>query len=305
MKTRDEIRAALTGPIPSIRTPFNRDGSIDRAGLRNMIEFDIAAGATSLLLTYGDSQCSILTDQEVADVTRVVAKQAAGRALVVAADRQWGTRKEIEFADYCLSVGADVLMVLPPDWVQSCTKETFVEHFAAVAEHIPVMAVTNVFAVRPPSFTLDLFETLAERSPNFVAMKDDVRGELVRKLCLLLGERIAIFAGGAKYNHLDILPYGGVGYLSTFITFKPEVTRLYWQAIQRNDMATAMDITKRIDIPFFDYIRTVQGSYDAAIHGTMEVFGVTQRWRRQPYYSLNDAEMEHLRAFYRSLHLLS
>jgi 4-hydroxy-tetrahydrodipicolinate synthase len=270
-----------------------------------MVEFDIAAGAKSLLLTYGDSQYSILTDQEVADVTRIVAGQAAGRALVVAADRQWGTSTEIEFAQYCLSVGADVLMVLPPDWVQSCSKETFIEHYAAVARHIPVMGVTNVFAPRPPAFTVDVFVTLAERTPNFVAMKDDVRGELVRKLCLALGERIAIFAGGAKFNHLDIMPYGGVGYLSTFITFAPDVTRVYWQAIERRDMKAALEIIEKTDIPFFDYIRSVPGSYDAAIHGTMELFGVAGRWRRKPYYSLNDEEMERLREFYRGLNLLS
>lgn len=304
MKTNAEVRAALTGPIPSIRTPFTRAGDIDERGLRNMIEFDIAAGAKSLVLTYGDSQCSALTDQEVGDITRIVSEQAAGRALVVAADRQWATKREVEFARFCAEVGADVLMVLPPDWVQSCTKDTFIEHYTAVAQHIPIMAVTNVFAVRSANFTVDLFVELAERLPAFVAVKDDVRGEVARKLCLALGQRIAIFSGGGKFNHLDITPYGAVGFFSTFITFCPQVTHAYWQAVQRNDLTAAIDVIRRIDVPFFDYIRGVQGSYDAAIHGAMELFGVTGRWRRKPYYSLSDGEMAELRSFFAGLGLL-
>ena len=53
--TLDRVRAALTGPIASIRTPFSRDGSIDYDGLRRMIDFDLEAGSKVSLLTAGDS----------------------------------------------------------------------------------------------------------------------------------------------------------------------------------------------------------------------------------------------------------
>ena len=42
---RDEVRAHLTGPFPSISTPFNENGSVDYDGLRNQIDFIIAAGS--------------------------------------------------------------------------------------------------------------------------------------------------------------------------------------------------------------------------------------------------------------------
>ena len=156
------VREALTGPVASVHTPFLRDGQIDENGLRNMIDHVIDAGSGSIILTYGDSLYSVLTDEEVAHLTKVTAAHVAGRAMVIAADRQWWTDKEVEFAKYAASVGADLLMVLPPNWARSCTVETFVEHYAAVAEHIPVMVVTNVFA-NAPDLGLKTLEVLRDK----------------------------------------------------------------------------------------------------------------------------------------------
>ena len=36
------------------------------------------------------------------------------------------------------------------------------------------------------------------------------------------------------------------------------------------------------------------GGYDAGIHAAFELAGRAQCWRRKPYYSLNDEEMEAL-----------
>src|ERR1051325_174727 len=95
---RDEIRAALTGPIWSICTPFLRDGSIDHAGLRQQIDWIIAAGGKALVLTAGDSHLFILSDQEIAALTRATIAHCAGRAMVVAAARTYGTPQSVEFA---------------------------------------------------------------------------------------------------------------------------------------------------------------------------------------------------------------
>ena len=303
MLTHEEVKEALTCPIASVPTLFLHDGSIDFDGLRNYIDFTIAGGTKTILLTYGDSLYSLLSDQEIADVTRVSVEHTAGRAMVVAADGIWATPQEIEFAKYVRQVGADVLMVLPPDWAASCTLETFVEHYAAVAEHIPVMVVTNVFA-RRQALGLEVLRALRDRVKGIVAIKDDVGGEFVRKMCLLVHDHWAVFAGGQKQSHLDIVPYGCDGYMSTFIQFKPSVTQDYWTAVQTGDWDKAMEIIRTYDMPYFDFVMQLTGGFDAGIHGVLELFGVAQRWRRKPYYSLNDEEMERLADFFQSKSLL-
>lgn len=301
MKSREEIRAALTGPVASMRTPFNKDGSIDYDSMRNMIDFDISAGSKTILLTIGDSLFSILTDQEIADLTRVVVEHTAGRAMVVAAEKSWWTGKAVEFARYVRDVGADVIMVSPPDWGNSCTPRTYLEHYAAVAEHIPVMVVTGVFIPRGMNFALETLKILVNEADNIVAIKDDFCGEFARKMSLLVYDRWAVFSGGLKQNHMNNFPYGCDGYLSTFITFKPEVTHNYWDAIEAQDLGKARAVIKNYDMPLFDFLDSLQGGCDAGLHGVTELFGLCKRWRRKPYYSLNDEEMERLKDFLKRL----
>jgi len=301
--SRDDTRQALIGPIASVRIPFTRDGEIDYASLRNSIDFDVSAGAKTLLLTYGDSLFSLLTDQEVADITKAVVEHAAGRAMVVAADRQWATPKAAEFAQYARDVGADVVMVLPPSWGGSVTAETLVEHYAAVAVHMPVMVVTGAFVARP-AMGLEVVKRLINDVPNVVAVKDDVCGEFARRLCSLAYGNLAVFSGGQKQNHLDVHPYGCDGYLSTFLTFKPHIAHVYWDAIEAGNIPAAVEVIRRYDSPYFDFVFDLPGGFDAGIHGALELFGIAPRWRRKPYHSLNDAEMERLADFLRRLSLL-
>ncbi|MCZ6679585.1 MAG: dihydrodipicolinate synthase family protein [Candidatus Poribacteria bacterium] len=298
-----ETREALTGPVASVHTPFQRDGEIDYKGLGNLIDHCINAGSKTLILTYGDSLYSVLSDQDVADLTKFVSEYAAKRAMVIAADRQWWIGKEVEFAQYAKSVGADLLMVLPPNWAASCTVETFVEHYAAVAEHIPVMVVTNVFA-RSPDQGLETLKVLRDTVEGVVAIKDDICGAFARRMGLLVHDHWAVISGGQKQNHLDLLPYGCDGYFSTFIHFRPDIPQQYWQAIQAQDFSKVKEIIRNYDLPYFDFVGALTGGGDAGIHGTLELFGIAERWRRKPYHTLTDAEMERLKGFFQSKGLL-
>ena len=46
------------------------------------------------------------------------------------------------------------------------------------------------------------------------------------------------------------------------------------------------------------------GQLDAALHGTYELHGLTERWRRPPYHSLSDEQMEELSQVLVDLNLL-
>ena len=299
MISHEKVREHLTGPIASLNTVFNRDGSIDYGGLRSLIDADISGGTKTILLTYGDSLYSLLTDDEIADVTKAVVEHTGDRAMVVAADAGWWTGKTVEFARYARDVGADVLMVKPPTWAASWTEDTFVEHYASVAKEIPVMLVTNVF-FGATELGLRTIERVRDKVENVVSIKDDIHGEFVRKMTALVHEKWAVFAGGGKQTHLEMVHYGAIGFMSTFIMFHPRVTADYWGAIERGDWEMAAKVIEDHDWPFMDYLLNLRGGFDAGIHGVLELYGVAQRWRRNPYYSLNDGEMEQLRDFFQA-----
>ena len=298
------MRARLSGPMPSIKTPFLRDGGVDYRGLRRLIDFNLGAGAKALMLTAGDSHYVALTEKEIAEVTKVTVQHTAGRALVIAADRYYHTTQSVKFARYAKEVGADLLMVMPPDWGGSCTTRSMAEHYQPVAEVMPVMLVTNVFISRGQKFGLETLEIVRDTVPNVVAVKDDMVGEFARKMALLVHDRWAVVSGGQKQNHLLTHPYGCDGYVSTFISFKPEISHAYWKAITRNDLAGARRIIRDYDFPFFELVMGLPGGFNAGIQAIHELTGVAQRWRRKPYHSLTDEQFEGLRTGLKKLRIL-
>ena len=132
-----------------------------------------------------------------------------------------------------------------------------------------------------------------------MALKDDMGGETARKITAMAGERWAVFAGGQKQQHLDLVHYGAVGYMSTFVSFQPEVSRRYWNAVCAGDWAAAARVVEQDDWPLFDYLMALPGGFDGGFHAVLEVFGVVPRWRRPPMVNLDDAHLERLDAFCR------
>ena len=168
MTKSEFFRQSLSGPISSVSTTFDRDGAIDEGALRAGVEFAVTeAKSGTILLTYGDSLLSVLTDREVAEVTRIVVEQTAGRKMVVAAGCWW-TGEAVRFAEYCRTLGADLFMPLPPNWAGSCTEQTLVDHFERISRVMPVMLVT---AIGPGvSVPLGAVRTLLQRDTGIVAI---------------------------------------------------------------------------------------------------------------------------------------
>jgi len=288
---------ATAGDDPKCEAVGTRRGNIDFDALRRHLDFMIEAQAKAIVLTWGDSLYSILTDDEIAQVTKVVVQHVNKRAFVVAADNSWWTGKVVEFAGYCVELGVDMLMVMPPDWAHSTTVESLLAHYGAVAERIPVMLVTNYLGKRGQAFGLELVKRLRDEVPGLMALKDDVCGVFIRRVCLLTHDRWALSAGGQQQNHMNMYLYGVDGFLSLWITFKPEIAWRYWNAIEAGDLAAARAVIRDYDIPLFDHIITSEDSFEAAVHGIFELAGPTKRYRRPPNHSLTDEQMRDLAKF--------
>ncbi|MDD5599303.1 MAG: dihydrodipicolinate synthase family protein, partial [Victivallaceae bacterium] len=115
---------------------------------------------------------------------------------------------------------------------------------------------------------------------------------------------LALIAGGQKRNHMNMFPYGCDGYLSTYGRFCPKIAFKYWNFIQKGDLDSAVTVITDYDMPFFELIGTFKGGFDSGIHAALELFGLAGRWRRKPYESASDEEMDRLKGFFRDKKLL-
>jgi 4-hydroxy-tetrahydrodipicolinate synthase len=299
-----EIRDHLTGPIASIRTPFKKNGEMDFDGLRRYLDFVIDAGSKTVLLTHGDSLYSILNEQEIAEITKITVDHTANRAMVCAATGMWPTRQTVAFAEYCVETGVDILMALPPDWGGSLTTESIVTYFGTVGKILPVMLVTNFLIPRGADRGIDVVEAVRDRVPEVAAVKDDFCGEFGRRLSMAVHDSWAVFTGGQKQNHIAVHHLGCDGYLSSFITFKPEIAHSYWGFIQSGNIDEASRIIREYDIPLFSHLKSIAGGFDAGFHGIYELIGLYNRWRRPPYHSLTDPQMDELESMCETLGIL-
>ena len=157
---RSELKRRFSGPVVSVRTPFNKNGSLDYRSLAVFIDRMIDSGAAAIVLTRGDSLFTILTDTEIGELTKKTVELTGGRVPVVAADNQWWTGKCIEVARFCREVGADLMMVANPDWAASSTSESLVAHYTAISAEMPVMILTAAFRDRPIPFGLEVIRRL-------------------------------------------------------------------------------------------------------------------------------------------------
>lgn len=302
--TIDEIRNQITGPIPSFRTPFTRQGEIDWEAVPKIVEAALSGQPRCLLLTAGDSHYECLSESEIAEVTRRVCDMASSRTLVVTADFQYATRRAVEFATFCRSCGSEVFMSLPPDWQASCSPETLADHYAAVADVLPVMIVTNRFRTRGDVFGKNTIRRAFERSDRVVSIKEDMGGRFACDVAQEFSSRCAVMAGGSKRLHVLMRPFGVSSYLSLFMNLYPTLAWQYWEHTAAGRFLEAEEIFRQKEAPLFGFLAGQRASFDAGLHALYEIHGLGKRWRRPPYTSYTDNEVHRLGDLLVSLDLM-
>lgn len=280
-----ELRSRIRGPVNSIPTPFTRDGEVDWDGVRSIIDVGIEGGSQISLLTYGDSQFDFLTDAEVAELTRVLAERARGRAVTVAATKRWWTRQAVEFADYCRGLGIDMLMMLPSDHAVSATGK--IAWYKAAARVIPVMLVGYP--------THEILDGLLDE-PGICSFKEDGTLDYAIDVLIKYAGAWEILTGGSYRRHLTQHPYGCRAFFSWTSCFAPHVARRYWDAIQRDDLEEARRVVAEVEVPFTRLAATAPEGWQDLWRAAMELNGVAQRYLRPPRLSFTDEQMEKARA---------
>ena len=299
---RARFKHHFTGPLASINTPFGSDGAIDYDGLRRFVDAAIAGGARTVLFTPGDSLYAVLSEQEIADLTRATREHVGSRAMFLAAAGPWWQDQAVAFARHAAEIGADGVLASPP--YRGVTVRDCADYFLAVSRELPTVILSATLAPLGLGGALEAVRLLLAEGDRIVGFKEDYGPEFARPACLLSQGTWSNFAGGQKQTHMDMHPYGCDGFMSVLVVFKPEITRAYWNAIERGDLAAATSVIRDYDMPMFDLMGASPAGSDAAQHAMMELAGISGRWRRAPLSDYTDEELERLRAGLQELSLL-
>lgn len=158
------------GCFTALVTPFAND-ELDRAALKRIVEDQIAAGISGLVPCGTTGEAPTLSDDEHAEVVRIVAQQAAGRVPVIAGTGSNCTAKTVKCSQAAIDAGADAVMVVAP-YYNKPNAEGLYQHFAAVAEAIDAPIVLyNIPGRCGVEIPVDTIVRLRETYSNIVAVK--------------------------------------------------------------------------------------------------------------------------------------
>lgn len=133
-------KAPLTGILPVAPTPFHADGRVDEEGMRRVLDCMIDQGVDAICILANYSEQFVLSDEERATLTRLCLEHVAGRVPVIVTISHFSTQIAVARAKYAESLGAAMLMMMPPYHGVGLVpaEQGIIEHFQAVSDAITI-----------------------------------------------------------------------------------------------------------------------------------------------------------------------
>ncbi len=168
MARRGEMFAGLS---VALITPL-KDGAVDEAALRGLVDFHVEAGTEALVPVGTTGESPTLSHDEHELVIRVVCEQAAGRIKVMAGTGSNSTAEAIRLTKSAQAAGADGSLQVAP-YYNKPTQEGFFQHYKAIADAVDIpLVVYNIPGRTAKNIEADTIVRMAEACPNIVAVKE-------------------------------------------------------------------------------------------------------------------------------------
>ncbi|MBM3278272.1 MAG: dihydrodipicolinate synthase family protein [Candidatus Handelsmanbacteria bacterium] len=128
--------ARMRGLFPILVTPFDEQDRIDEESLRRLVEYNIEGGVHGFGLA-GATEFAKLTEDERAQVTRIVIDQTGKRVPVIATTGAPSTHAAVLYSRQLEDLGADGVISVPPAGVPASETRAY---FKAISDavHVPV-----------------------------------------------------------------------------------------------------------------------------------------------------------------------
>ena len=288
------------GSFAVIVTPFDREGDIDEAAYRRVVDLVIEAGCHGVISAGSTGEFFLMTDDERRRVFSIAADQAGGRVPVLAGTSAIRTEDVAGLTRSAAEAGCAGAMVLPPIYIGVDEREV-VEFYTRVSEEggLPIMLYNSPRAVKT-YLTPQIVERLA-RLDNVVAIKDsslDMRqlSDLVR----FCGDEIRVFVG-VEDLLLSALAVGAVGAVAMVPQVVGRMAVELYEAGAEGDMERARELHLKISRGY-DLFKV--GSGYIALKESMNMLGKPGGYSRPPMLPLTEDQRAQLREIFEDVGLL-
>ena len=293
----EQFSKKIRGPVFPILTLFNNDGSIDKEGIKNYVNFLIAEGAKNLMCTVGTSRYDVMTTEEMLEVNKLVVDAVAKRAYVIVTTPSFGpTTQAIGFAKNAEKIGADAILAVYPDRFYG--EDGIYEFFENISTSCGIGIMVHEMAIRAgrsteapasqysPSLLKRIFDL-----PNLVGLKEESGDEfLIDHINSNFNNKLAVIGGrGGMNGYRQAYAYGQKTYLVGIGNFLPKLELDFYSHMVNKDFDRADQIINTIEKPFFE--ATVKIGWHISLRTAMYIKGLCKPFERRPLKQLtNDNE---------------
>jgi 4-hydroxy-tetrahydrodipicolinate synthase len=287
MATRGEQFAGVT---VALVTPL-RDGAVDYAELRRLVEWHLEQGTDGLAPVGTTGESPTLDHEEHERVIAAVCEIARGRLKVMPGTGSNSTREAIRLTKFAKRAGADGALMVGP-YYNKPTQEGYFRHFAAVAEACDLPIVLYNIPGRTGSNILpETVARMAEAIPTVVAIKE-ATGSLDQASQIAALCDLAILSGDDSLT-LPLLSIGGSGVVSVVGNLVPRDMQALVRAFRAGRVAEARDWHRRL----FPLCRDLLGvaTNPIPIKSALKLLGHGTGQLRLPLCPLDGAGLERVR----------
>lgn len=235
----------IKGSIVAIVTPMHEDGSLDKDGLKKLIDWHIAEGTDGIVIVGTTGESATVSVDEHCELIRLAVEHCAGRIPVIAGAGANSTAEAIRLTRFAKEAGADATLQVVP-YYNRPTQEGMFRHFSAIAAAVDLPIILyNV----PGRTVADMSnETIVRLSqvPNIVGVKD-ATGNIGRGIALLkdVPASFAVYSGDDP-TAMALMFCGGVGNISVTANVAPRAMHELCEAAMAGNIARAVAINNSV-----------------------------------------------------------
>ena len=282
-------------------TPYRSDGEVDLAELAAHVKRGVDDGAGGVFVACGTGEFSALEPSEYAEAVRTVVEAIAGRVPVFAG-AGGPVRTARRFADQAKDAGADGMLLLPPYLTEASGPGLVGYVREATREDLPAIVYNRANA----RFNEDSAVAVA-RLPQVIGFKDgagdlDMMSRIVRAVRDEGANPSFLFFNGMPTAEVTQRAYRAIGvplYSSAAFAFAPRVALAYYDALERDDLATLEALERSFYHPLARLRAKGAGYAVSLIKAGVELVGHSSGGVRPPLTEVTPEhrrELEHILA---------
>lgn len=287
------------GIFPAIITPMTRDGALNEAAFRQVMEFNIQAGVQGFWVAGGTGESVLLEDEENRRIAEIAADQSQGRIINIMHVGAPTTLRAARLAEHAAKAGVEAICCVPPFFYRQ-SDDAVVEHYRVVADaaNLPFF-VYNLPQSTNVEITPELMAKIQAKVPQLAGLKHSAPYMGYVRNFAQMG--LACLIGNCRLM-LPALTIGATGCVDGPPNLAPERWVALWHAYQAGDLAKAQAAQEHASqvadlAPPFKFHATAKAVLSARL-------GIDCGEPRQPGQPLTASEAAQLLAHCRTLGLV-